>query len=136
MNQNKNISIKSHINIDYHLLVSFSFLSIKDGKFKARYEAFTEATGDSRVITYENDAPVHPDLGEGMQRMTYHVVNLTGLMAQIDDDIHITGFQRQNCGDAQLLTIYARLEKDNMTCGNVVARFISRDEYPFDRPLA
>lgn len=106
------------------MLVSFSFLSIKDGKFKARYEAFTEATGDSRVITYENDAPVHPDLGEGMQRMTYHVVNLTGLMA-LDDDIHITGFQRQNCGDAQLLTIYARLEKDNMTCGNVAAVFTS-----------
>jgi hypothetical protein len=111
-------------------LRTFSFLSIKDGKFKARYEAFTEATGDNRVITYENDAPVHPDLGEGMQRMTYHVVNLTGLMA-LDDDIHITGFQRQNCGDAQLLTIYARLEKDNMTCGNVAARFyIGRDEYP------
>ena len=77
-------------------LRTFSFLSIKDGKFKARYEAFTEATGDNRVITYENDAPAHPDLGEGMQRMAYHVVNLTGLVA-VDDDICITGFQRQNC---------------------------------------
>lgn len=111
-------------------LRTFSFLSIKDGKFKARYEAFTEATGDNRVITYENDAPAHPDLGEGMQRMAYHVVNLTGLVA-VDDDICITGFQRQNCGDAQLLTIYARLGKQESHCGNIVTRFyIGRDEYP------
>lgn len=114
----------------YNTLRTFSFLSIKDGKFKARYEAFTEATGDNRVITYENEDAVHSDLTEAMQRMAYHTVNFTGLVA-IDDRFIITGFQRQNCGDAQLLTIYARLEKDNMTCGNVAARFyIGRDEYP------
>lgn len=32
-------------------LRTFSFLSIKDGKFKARYEAFTENTGDNRHNT-------------------------------------------------------------------------------------
>lgn len=109
---------------------TFSFLSIKDGKFKTRYEAFTEATGDNRVITYENDAPVHSDLDESMQRMAYHVVNLTGLVI-IDDGIRITGFQRQNCGDAQLLTIYARLGNQDAHCGNIITRFyIGRDEYP------
>ena len=111
-------------------LRTFSFLSIKDGKFKARYEAFTEDTGDNRVITYENEDAVHSDLTEAMQRLAYHTVNFTGLVA-IDDRLIITGYQRQNCGDAQLLTIYARLEYGNATCGNVSARFyIGRDEYP------
>lgn len=83
---------------------TFSFISVKDSFFKARYEVLDESTGDNHVITYENKAPVHPSLSEALQRMAYHVVNFTGLVA-VDDNFQITGYQRQNCGDAQLLTI-------------------------------
>lgn len=108
---------------------TFSLISIKDNNFKARYEAFTENTGDVRVVTYENESPVHGDLYEAMQRLTYHVVNLTGLIV-MDDAIVISGYQRQNSGNAQLLTIYAHLDKDSARCGNLVTRFyIGRDEY-------
>lgn len=110
-------------------LKTFSLISIKDNHFKARFEAFTEATGDTRVVTYENESPVHDDMNNTMQRLAYHVVNLSGLVV-MDDSIVITGFQRQNCGNAQLLTIYARLENCNVICGNLVARvYIGRDEY-------
>ncbi len=96
--------------------------------FKARYEVLDESTGDNHVITYENKAPVHPSLSEALQRMVYHVVNFTGLVA-VDDNFQITGYQRQNCGDAQLLTIYARgnLRRVLWKCG--VALHIGRDEY-------
>lgn len=110
-------------------LKTFSLISIKDNHFKARFEAFTENTGDTRVVTYENESPIHSDMNEAMQRLAYHVVNLSGLVA-MDDSIVITGYQRQNCGNAQLLTIYARLENCNVTCGNLVARvYLGRDEY-------
>jgi len=108
---------------------TFSFISVKDSFFKARYEVLDESTGDNHVITYENKAPVHPSLSEALQRMAYHVVNFTGLVA-VDDNFQITGYQRQNCGDAQLLTIYARVGTSEEFCGNVVSRFhIGRDEY-------
>lgn len=108
---------------------TFSLISIKDEKFKARYEVLDESTGDNHVITYENSYPVHPDQYEALQRMAYHAVNFTGLMA-MDDNFLITGYQRQNCGNAQLLTIYARVETSEGFRGNVVARFhIGRDEY-------
>ena len=104
---------------------TFSFISVKDSFFKARYEVLDESTGDNHVITYENKAPVHPSLSEALQRMAYHVVNFTGLVA-VDDNFQITGYQRQNCGDAQLLTIYARVGTSEEFCGNVVSRRITR----------
>lgn len=112
-------------------LTTFSLISLKDGKFKARYEVFTESTGDNRVITYENTDPAHNDLVEAMQRLAYHMVNFVEVAAN-SDSLLITGFQRQNCGNAQLLTIYARMENQlHNLCGNIVSRFyIGRDEYP------
>ena len=111
--------------------VTFSLISVKDGNFKARYEAFTESTGDNRVSTYENTAPVHNDLIEPLQRLVYHLVHFMEMAAD-SDSLHITGFQRQNSGNAQLLTIYARMEDHRHDlCGNIVSRFyIGRDEYP------
>lgn len=111
--------------------VTFSLISVKDGNFKARYEAFTESTGDNRVITYENTAPVHSDLTEALQRLVYHMVNFMAMTTN-SDNLLITGLQRQNCGNAQLLTIYARKENQlHECCGNIVSRFyIGRDEYP------
>ena len=112
-------------------LTTFSLISVKDGKFKARYEVYTESTGDNRVITYENTDPVHNDLIEALQRLAYHMVNFVEVAAN-SDSLLITGFQRQNCGNAQLLTIYARMENHlHELCGNIVSRFyIGRDEYP------
>ena len=112
-------------------LTTFSLISLKDGKFKARYEVFTESTGDNRVITYENTDPAHNDLVEAMQRLAYHMVNFVEVAAN-SDSLLITGFQRQNCGNAQLLTIYARMENQlHNLCGNIVSRFyIWLDEYP------
>lgn len=112
-------------------LTTFSLISLKDGKFKARYEVFTESTGDNRVITYENTDPAHDDLVEAMQRLAYHLVNFVAIAAN-SDHLAITGYQRMNSGNAQLLTIYARMENQlHNLCGNIVSRFyIGRDEYP------
>ena len=91
---------------------TFSLISVKDGKFKARYEVFTESTGDNRVITYENTDPVHNDLIEALQRLAYHMVNFVEVAAN-SDSLLITGFHRHD------------------SCGNIVSRFyIGRDEYP------
>ena len=107
---------------------TFSLISIKDEKFKARYEVLDESTGDNHVITYENSYPPHQDLCESLQRLEYHLVNFMGIAG---DHFHITGYQRQNSGNTQLLTIYARVEnylKDLR--GNVTGRmYIGRDEY-------
>lgn len=108
---------------------TFSLISIKDSNFKARYEVFIESTGDSHLITYENSDQVHNDLYKSIQRLVYHVANFTGIV-EVGDDFQITGYQRQNVGNAQLLTIYARLETFEGFRGNVVSRFyIGRDEY-------
>lgn len=108
-------------------LKTFSLISIKDEHFKARYEVYNENTGDNHVITYENTVPVHHDLYEAMQRLVYHVSNFTGVVASLN----ITGYLRQNCGNAQLLTIYARVENYiGDQCGNLAGRFyLGRDEY-------
>lgn len=109
--------------------ITISLLSVKDGFLKARYEVFNENTGDNHVVTYENGYPVHPDFNEALQRMGYHLVKITGLEAT-GSELIITGYQRQNCGDTQLLTVYARLDNHLSACNNIVARFcIGRDEY-------
>lgn len=111
-------------------LKTFSLISIKDNFIKTHYEVYDETTGDNHLITYINTAPVHEDLFEAMQRLGYHLLNFTGL-ALLDDNLLITGYQRQNCGNAQLLTIYARVGFSENVAGNVVSRFyIGRDEYP------
>ena len=54
-------------------------------------------------------------------------MKISGITAE-PDRIRITGYQRQNMGDAQLVTIYAAVE----ACGaaNLAARiYIGRDEY-------
>lgn len=104
-----------------------SLVSIKDNRLKTRYEAAVFTTGDTHVVTYENATPVHSDLATAVQRLSDHVLKISGITAE-PDRIHITGYQRQNMGDAQLVTIYAAVE----ACGaaNLAARiYIGRDEY-------
>ena len=104
-----------------------NLVSIKDNHWKTRYEAAVFTTGDTHVVTYENATPVHSDLAAAVQRLSDHVLKISGITAK-PDHIHITGYQRQNMGDAQLVTIYAAVE----ACGaaNLAARiYIGRDEY-------
>ncbi|RHJ81890.1 hypothetical protein [Parabacteroides sp. AM08-6] len=120
---------------------SFELISIKNNHLKTRYEENVFATNDTHVITYENTAPIHPDLFNSMQRLTTHVAAITGMMI-FDDNIRVGGFQRQNIGDAQLVTIYAYIilsaanrkkaeDTEPKTTGNMAVRlYIGRDEYP------
>ena len=76
-----------------------NLVSIKDNHLKTRYEAAVFTTGDTHVVTYENATPVHSDLAAAVQRLSDHVLKISGITAK-PDHIHITGYQRQNMGDA------------------------------------
>ena len=104
-----------------------SLVSIKENRLKTRYEESFFATGDTHVVTYENATPIHDDLAAAVQRLSDHVLKICGIAAE-PGHIRVTGYQRQNIGDAQLVTIYAGME----ACGgaNLAARiYIGRDEY-------
>lgn len=104
-----------------------SLVSIKDNRLKTRYEESFFTTGDTHIVTYENATPIHSDLADALQGLSPHVLKISGIEAK-PEQIRITGYQRQNIGDAQLVTIYANME----ACGtaNLAARiYIGRDEY-------
>ena len=111
----------------------FQLLSIRDNKLKTRYEENVANTNDTHLITYENTLPIHSDLFDAVQLLASHVAGITGLIL-VGDMIRIGGYQRQNIGDAQLLTIYAALGPDatvRTAAGNLSVRlYIGRDEYP------
>ena len=104
-----------------------SLVSIKDNRLKTRYEEAFFASGDTHIVTYENATPIHGDLVAAVQCLSEHALKICGITAE-SDRIHITGYQRQNIGDTQLVTIYATVE----ACGvaNLAARiYIGRNEY-------
>lgn len=104
-----------------------SLVSIKDNRLKTRYEESFFTTGDTHIVTYENATPIHSDLADALQGLSPHILKISGIEAK-PEQIRITGYQRQNIGDAQLVTIYANME----ACGtaNLAARiYIGRDEY-------
>lgn len=104
-----------------------SLVSIKDNRLKTRYEEAVFATGDTHIVTYENATPIHEDLANAVQRLSRHVLKISGITAE-PDRVRITGYQRQNIGDAQLVTIYAGMEARG--AANLAARiYIGRDEY-------
>lgn len=104
-----------------------SLITIKDNRLKTRYEESVFATGDTHVVTYENATPVHDDLAAAVQRLSDHVLKISGITAE-SNPVRVTGYQRQNIGDTQLVTIYASLEAEGTA--NVAARiYIGRDEY-------
>lgn len=106
----------------------FRLISVKDNSLKARYEESVEATGDVHVITYENATPVHDDLQEAMRRLAVHVREMGGFCPE--SPIMVTGYQRQNVGNTQLLTIYARFEASGSA--NVAVRiYLGRDDYGY-----
>ena len=67
-----------------------NLVSIKDNHLKTRYEAAVFTTGDTHVVTYENATPVHSDLAAAVQRLSDHVLKISGITAK-PDHIHISG---------------------------------------------
>lgn len=104
-----------------------NLISIKDNQLKIRYEESVFASADTHLITYQNTAPVHPDLNAAMQLLSVHVSRICGFIASYEE-ITVTGYQRQNMGDVQLLTIYAHLEADG-TASLAARLYLGRDEY-------
>ena len=113
------------------LITNFKQISIKDGQLKASFEQADSSRDDSHLITYQNTSGVHEDLTAAMQGLAYHVKNLLFLPQLFS--MTIIGFYKQNSGNAQLLTIYARLGNDDAGSAGqaslAVRHYLGRDEY-------
>ena len=112
-------------------ITNFKQISIKDGQLKACFEQADLSLNDSHLITYQNTQGVHEDLTAAMQELAFHVkcwLDLPQLLR-----VTIIGFYKQNSGNAQLLTVYARLGDDeagNPGMGSLAVRhYLGRDEY-------
>jgi len=114
------------------ILREFKQVSIKQNCLRVVYDTYVTATGESFTISYRNQTPIHPDLDRAMQRLVSHVSKIIGLYTPATG-MRITGFMRQNSGDAQLLTIYTEslsTQPGRRPVGNSAVRlYIGRDEY-------
>ena len=114
-----------------NIIQQFKQISVKDGHLKASYEEHNPVLDDTHLITYENQAGIHPDLSGSLQRLAVHVRLIAGL--QETQPVYVSGYYRQNAGNAQLLTIYARFGGENdekRHPADLAARlYIGRDEY-------
>ena len=112
-------------------ICDFKQISIKDGSLKTCYEASNPNLDECHTITYQNNAGVHEELTAAMQGLAYHVKNLLFLPQLFS--MTIIGFYKQNSGNAQLLTIYARLGNDDAGSAGqaslAVRHYLGRDEY-------
>ena len=83
------------------------------------------------LIIYENQTGIHPDLTHALQALATHVKQIAGLPAK--QALNVSGYYRQNAGNAQLLTIYAWFgdgNGDNRHSADLATRlYIGRDEY-------
>lgn len=114
-----------------NVIQQFKQISVKDGHLKASYEEHNPALDDTHLITYENQAGIHPDLAVSLQRLAVHVRLIAGLPEA--HPVNVSGYYRQNAGNTQLLTIYARFGEDegeNKHPADLAARlYIGHDEY-------
>lgn len=115
-----------------NIIREFKQISVKDGHLRASYEEHNPSLDDTHLIIYENQAGIHPDLSAALQHLAVHVRQIVGLSAE--QPVFINGYYRQNAGNTQLLTIYARFggpdEEGRRNPSNLSARlYIGRDEY-------
>ena len=62
-----------------NIIQQFKQISVKDGHLKASYEEHNPVLDDTHLITYENQAGIHPDLSGSLQRLAVHVRLIAGL---------------------------------------------------------
>jgi len=114
-----------------NIFQQFKQISIKDGHLKASYEEHNPVLDDTHLIIYENQTGIHPDLTHALQALATHVKQIAGLPPK--QALNVSGYYRQNAGNAQLLTIYARFgdgNGDNRHSADLATRlYIGRDEY-------
>lgn len=114
-----------------NIIQQFKQISIKDGHLKASYEEHNPVLDDTHLIIYENQTGIHPDLGHALQALALHVRQIASLPPK--QTLDVSGYYRQNAGNAQLLTIYARFGDDNggdRHPADLATRlYIGRDEY-------
>lgn len=114
------------------ILREFKQVSIKQNCLRVVYDTYVTSSGDTFTIAYRNATPIHPDLDRAMQRLSVHVGKIIGQDTP-PGSLRITGFLRQNSGDAQLLTIYTEnlpVQHGRRPVANSAVRlYIGRDEY-------
>lgn len=111
-----------------NIIRDFNLITIKDGNLKTSYEEHNQNTNSANLITIENKDGIHADLDAALQRLAVHIKQLLNMPLVIE--MTVTGYYKQNSGNAQLITFFSKLGSEGKA--NLSSRFLlGKDKYPY-----